>query len=170
MRNKQADKGIEVYEKYLALLGDKADISDKYTLGTKYFAAYQQQNNTPEQKQVYHDKAEEAFKAVVGTETTNRLPIVLALQMLARLSNTDTNKPLDLVRDYYVKAINESEDETIKQKASNARFEACRYLFFYYVSIDTPNKVEATKYATIAKSIRPDDDFVKAAFEHLKTM
>ena len=170
VRNKQADKGIEVYEKYLALLGDKADISDKYTLGTKYLAAYQQQNNTPEQKQVYHDKAEEAFKAVIGTETTNRLPIVLAIQMLARLSNTDTNKPLDLVRDYYVKVINESEDETIKQKASNARFEACRYLFFYYVSIDTPNKVEATKYATIAKSIRPDDDFVKAAFEHLKTM
>jgi hypothetical protein len=90
--------------------------------------------------------------------------------VLARLSNTDTNKPLDLVRDYYVKVINESEDETIKQKASNARFEACRYLFFYYVSIDTPNKAEATKYATIAKSIRPDDDFVKAAFEHLKTM
>lgn len=170
VRNKQADKGIEVYEKYLALLGDKADISDKYTLGTKYLAAYQQQNNTPEQKQAYHDKAEEAFKAVIGTETTNRLPIVLAIQMLARLSNTDTNKPLDLVRDYYVKVINESEDEAIKQKASNARFEACRYLFFYYVSIDTPNKVEATKYATIAKSIRPDDDFVKAAFEHLKAM
>ena len=58
----------------------------------------------------------------------------------------------------------------MKEKAKNLRFEACRYLFFYYVSIDTPNKAEATKYATIAKEINPDNDFVKAAFDHLKTM
>ena len=32
------------------------------------------------------------------------------------------------------------------------------------------NRAEATKYATIAKSIDPENDFVKAAFEHLKTM
>ena len=170
VRNKQADKGIEVYEKYLALLGDKADISDKYTLGTKYLAGYQQQDNTPEQKKAYHDKAEQAFKDVIATETENKLPKVLSYQMLARLNNTDTNKPLDAVRDCYVNVINESEDDAIKTKARNARFEACRYLFFYYVSIPTPNKAEATKYANIAKDINPDDSFVKAALDHLKTM
>lgn len=170
IRNKQADKGIEVFEKYLALLGDKADISDKYQLGTKYLAGYQQQNSTPEQKKAYHDKAEQAFKDVIATQTENKLPKVLAYQMLARLNNTDTNKPLDAVRDCYVNVINESEDEAVKAKAANARFEACRYLFFYYVSIATPNKAEATKYATIAKQIRPDDSFVKAAFEHLKSL
>ncbi len=170
VRNKQADKGIEVFEKYLALLGDKADISDKYQLGTKYFAGYQQQDNTPEQKEAYYNKAKEAFTAVANAETTNKLPVVMANQMLARLSNTDTNKPLDAVRDYYVKVINDSEDESIRSKARNSRFEACRYLFFYYVSIDTPNKAEASKYANIAKDINPDDSFVKAALEHLKTM
>lgn len=170
VRNKQADKGIEVFEKYLALLGDKADISDKYQLGTKYLAGWQQENNTPEQKKAYHDKAEQAFKDVLATETENKLPKVLAYQMLARLNNTDTNKPIDAVRDNYVNVINESEDDAIKAKARNARYEACRYLFFYYVAINTPNKAEATKYATIAKEIDPESDFVKAAFEHLKTM
>ncbi len=170
VRNKQAEKGIEVFEKYLALLGDKADITDKYQLGTKYLAAYQQQDVTPEKKALFHDKAEEAFKSVASSETTNHLPIVLAYQMLARLSNTDTNKPLDAVRDYYLKVIQESNDSAIIEKARNPRFEACRYLFFYYVSIDTPNKAEATTYANIAKEINPDDSFVKAALEHLKTM
>ena len=133
-------------------------------------AGYQQQDNTPEQKKAYHDKAEQAFKDVIATETENKLPKVLSYQMLARLNNTDTNKPLDAVRDCYVNVINESEDDAIKTKARNARFEACRYLFFYYVSIPTPNKVEATKYANIAKDINPDDSFVKAALDHLKTM
>lgn len=172
IRNKQAEQGIAAFEKYLGLLGDKADISDRYLLGTKFLAAYQQKDNTPEKKQEYFNKANEAFKAVLSTETTNNLPKVLAYQQLARLNNTDNNKPLDVVRDYYIKALEASQEETLKDKpqAKNARFEACRYLFFYYVSIATPNKAEATKYATIAKEINPEDNFVKAAFEHLKTM
>lgn len=170
VRNQQAEKGIEVFEKYLALLGDKADISDKYSMGTKYLAAYQQENITPEQKKTYHDKAVEIFKGITTAETTNRLPIVMAYQMLARLSNTDSNKPLEEVHNYYIKVLNESEDEAIKSKASNPRFEAARYLFFYYVTDPTTNKTEATKYAGILKSIRPDDNFTKMAVDHVKTM
>ncbi len=170
VRNKQAEKGIEVFEKYLALLGDKADISDKYSMGTKYLAAYQQENITPEQKKAYHDKAVEIFKSITTAETTNHLPIVMAYQMLARLSNTDSQKPLTEVHDYYIKVLSESEDEAIKNKAANARFEAARYLFFYYVTDPTTNKVEATKYAGILKTIRPDDNFTKMAVEHVKSM
>lgn len=90
--------------------------------------------------------------------------------MLARLSNTDSQKPLTEVHDYYIKVLSESEDEAIKNKAANARFEAARYLFFYYVTDPTTNKVEATKYAGILKSIRPDDNFTKMAVEHVKSM
>ena len=90
--------------------------------------------------------------------------------MLARLSNTDSNKPLEEVHNYYIKVLNESEDEAIKSKASNPRFEAARYLFFYYVTDPTTNKTEATKYAGILKSIRPDDNFTKMAVDHVKTM
>ena len=170
VRNKQAEQGIEVFQKYLELLGDKADISDRYMLGTKYLAAYQQQDNTPEKKAEYFAKADDAFKAVIESGAENRLPIVLAYQQRARLNNTDTQKPLDIVRDYYQKVIEESNAPEVEAKAKNARFEACRYLFFYYVAIDTPNKEEATKYAEIAKGINPEDNFVKAAFEHIATM
>lgn len=170
VRSKQAEKGIEVFEKYLQLLGDKADISDKYTMGTKYLAAYQQENVTPEQKEVFRSKAVEIFKGITTMETTNRLPVVLAYQMLARLSNTDSQKPLEEVHDYYLKVISESENDEIKSKAANARFEAARYLFFYFVTDPTTNKVEATKYAEVLKSIRPDDNFTKMAVEHVSTM
>ena len=170
VRNKQAEQGIEIFQKYLELLGDKADISDRYMLGTKYLAAYQQQDNTPEKKAEYFAKADDAFKAVIESGAENRLPIVLAYQQRARLNNTDTQKPLDIVRDYYQKVIEESNAPEVEAKAKNARFEACRYLFFYYVAIDTPNKEEATKYAEIAKGINPEDNFVKAAFEHIATM
>ena len=67
IRNKQAEQGIAAFEKYLGLLGDKADISDRYLLGTKFLAAYQQKDNTPEKKQEYFNKANEAFKAVLST-------------------------------------------------------------------------------------------------------
>ena len=170
VRNKQAAKGIEVFNKYLELLGDKADLSDKYQLGYKYAAAYQQKDNTPEQKKEYHDKAISTFKAITEAQSENRMPILMSYRMLANLSITDANKPSATACEYYTKLMNESEGEDVKEKAKNLRFEACRYLFFYYVSIDTPSKAEATKYATIAKEINPDNDFVKAAFEHLKTM
>ena len=94
----------------------------------------------------------------------------MSYRMSANLSITDANKPSDAARDYYTKLMNESDNAEVKEKAKNLRYEACRYLFFYYVSIATPNKAEATKYATIAKEINPDDNFVKAAFEHLKTL
>ena len=170
VRNKQAEQGIEVFHKYLELLGDKADVSDRYMLGTKYLAAYQQQDITPEKKADLFAKADEAFKAVIESGAENRLPIVLAYQQRARLNNTDSQKPLDIVRDYYAKVIEESNAPEVEAKAKNARFEACRYLFFYYVAIDTPNKEEATKYAEIAKGINPEDPFVQAAFEHIATM
>ena len=170
VRNKQAEQGIEVFQKYLALLGDKADVSDRYMLGTKYLAAYQQQDITPEKKAEFFAKADEAFKAVIESGAENRLPIVLAYQQRARLNNTDSQKPLDIVRDYYAKVIEESNAPEVEAKAKNARFEACRYLFFYYVAIDTPSKEEATKYAEIAKGINPEDPFVQAAFEHIATM
>lgn len=170
VRNKQAIKGIEVFEKYLALLGDKADNSDKYQLGFKYAAAYQQKDNTPEQKKLYHDKAVEIFKQIITAEGENRMPMLMSYRMLANLSITDANKPCDEARGYYTKLLAESEGDDVKEKAKNLRYEACRYLFFYYVAIDTPNKAEATKYATIAKNINPEDSFVKDAFEHLKTM
>ena len=170
VRNKQAEEGIAVFQKYLELLGDKADVSDRYLLGTKYLAAYQQQDNTPEKKAEFFAKADEAFKAVIESGSENRLPIVLAYQQLARLNNTNSQTPMDIVRDYYQKVIEESSAPEVEAKAKSARFEACRYLFFYYVAIDTPSKADATKYAEIAKGINPDDPFVQAAFEHIATM
>lgn len=170
IRLKQPEKGIESFEKYLSLKGDAADNSDRYLLGTKYMAAYQQDSISADLKKTYASKASETFNAVIAADAENPLPKIMAYQQLARLNNTDSNTPNDVVRDNYLKVLELSEAEDVKAKASNSRYEACRYLFFYYVAIPTPNKTEATKYATIAQEINPDDSFVQAAFEHLKTM
>ena len=114
VRNKQAAKGIEVFNKYLELLGDKADLSDKYQLGYKYAAAYQQKDNTPEQKKEYHDKAVATFKAITEAQSENRMPILMSYRMLANLSITDANKPSAAACEYYTKLMNESEGEYVK--------------------------------------------------------
>lgn len=170
-RNKQSDECISTFNKYLSLLGDKVDNSDKYTLGQHYYAAYQQATDAAK-KQEYFDAANNTFNEIASSTAENRLPIALAYMQLARLNNTDNQKPLDKVRDYYNQVIEVASEDAIKDKtqAKNARFEACRYNFFYYVSLDTPSKAEATKYATMAKEIDPENDFVTAAFEHLSTM
>lgn len=170
VRLRNPEKSIEAYEKYLSLKGDKADNSDRYMYGTRFMAAYQQDSISAEQKKAFADKATEVFNGVIAAEAENPLPKIMSYQQLARLNNTDSNTPNDVVRDYYLKVLEMSEADDVKSKAANSRFEACRYLFFYYVAIPTPNKEEATKYATIAKEINPDDGFVQAAFEHIATM
>lgn len=173
VRLDQAEKGIEAYQKYLDIKGDKVDARDKYTLGTKYLAASQQDSISADQKKMFADKAAEVYNEVITTPSDNPLLKVNAYRDLARLSNINSGEPNDVVRDYYIKSLDAAEaitDEKIKARSSSARFEACRYLFFYYVVIPNPSKAEATKYATIAKEISPDNSFVKDAFEHLKTM
>lgn len=169
-RNKDAEKCIAMFRKYLDLLGEKADLSDKFTLGTNYAAASQMQSVPEEKKAEYHKMAIDTFKEITTSETTNHLPIVMSYVQLARLTNTDNQTPLDEVHDYYIKALTEAEDAAIKEKAAGARFEAARYLFFYYVTNPKVNKAEATKYANLLNDIRPDDDFTKMAVAHVKTM
>ena len=163
-RNKQAALGIKTFNTYLEKLGDKADLSDRFLLATKYMAAYQQEDTPEAEKAEYYQKAGEIFREVIEKKPD----YVQAYIFLARLSNVDSSKPLAEVRDIYKKVLEVSEPN--KEKFENYRFEACRYIFFYDVSIEPADIEDAKKICEIAKSIRPDDDFVKNAETYLKQM
>lgn len=161
-RNQQAEEGIEVFKKYLDLMGDKADLSDRFLLGTKYMAAYQQDSIAPDAKQKYFAEADAIFKEVMEKKPD----YVQAIVFRARLNNTDSQKPLPLVRDLYIKALEVSEDDPDKVKSY--RFEACRYLFFYDVSIEPADLADAKRVYLIAKGIDAENSFIKAAEQYLK--
>lgn len=167
-RNKQAELGIEAYNKYLELMGDKVDVADRYVLGTKYMAAYQEQDITPEKKAEYFKKADDTFAAVIAENPENKLTLTLTYLQRARLNNTDAQKPIDVVKDYYQKVLESSESVADRTKAQ--RFEACRYLFFYYVSIEPANNDEARKVLELAKSIDPSNAFIQNGETYLNTV
>ena len=61
-----------------------------------------------------------------------------------------------------------SEAEADKYKSY--RFEACKYLFFYAVSVDPVDIELAKKVHAIAAGISPDDDFVKNAGQYIQML
>lgn len=162
IRNKQYDKGIEAYNIYLQKRGDKVDTADRFLLATKYVYACLDETTTPEKKNDYRAKAEATFKEVIDKKPD----FVQAYIQLARLNNTDTQKPIAAVRDYYNKVLEVSESKADEFAAQ--RFEACRYIFFYDVSIEPEDFEDAKRICAILKSIRPDDEFVKNAEQFLQ--
>lgn len=164
VRNKETEKGLEAYTKYLELKGDKADLSDRFLLGTKYMAAYQEDSISAEKKADYFAKADAIFAEVMEKKPD----YVQAVVFRARLNNTDSQKPIAAVRDLYNKVLEVS--QTDQEKYKNYRFEACRYLFFYDVSIEPADMADAKRAYEMAKSINPDDAFVKNAATYLKQM
>ncbi len=163
-RNKQAEEGITAFNKYLELMGDKADLSDRFLLGTKYMAAYQQEGLPADKKAEYFQKADAIFKEVMEKKPD----YVQAIIFSARLNNTDSQKPIAAVRDLYQKVLDVSASEA--QKYASYRLEACRYLFFYAVSVEPVDKAAAKNAYDMAKSIDPENDFVKNAAAYLKQL
>lgn len=163
-RNKQAEEGIAAFQKYLDMMGDKADISDRFLLGTKYMAAQQQADTPADKKAEYFQKADAIFKEVMEKKPD----YVPAIVFSARLNNTDSQKPLPAVRDLYQKVLEVSNDDADKYK--NYRFEACRYLFFYAVSVEPVDKAGAKKAYDMAKAMDPENDFVANAGKYLKQL
>lgn len=161
-RNKQAEQGIAAYAKYLEILGDKADLSDRFLLGTKYMAAYQEEGIEESKKQEYFNLADGIFAEVMEEKPD----YVQAIIFRARLNNTDSQTPNDTVRDLYQKVLDQSAAEP--EKSANQRYEACRYLFFYAVSMEPEDVEGAQKAYEIAKEIKPEDSFVKNAELYLQ--
>ena len=163
-RNNQAELGLETYGKFLALLGDKADLGDTFLYGVKYYQASKGEGVAPEKAQEYMQKADAIFADVMQKKPD----YVQAVAYRARLHVVDSSKPEVTPRDYYLKVLEVSEAEADKYKSY--RFEACKYLFFYAVSVDPVDIELAKKVHAIAAGISPDDDFVKNAGQYIQML
>lgn len=156
-QNKQAELGLEAYKKYLELIGDKAELSDRFLLGVQYMKVYQEEGTDPERKQQFFQDADNIFAEVMEQKPD----YVTAIIYRARLNNTDPTKINEEVKNLYVKVLEvtaDRPDETMRE-----RFEAARYLFFYAVNVEPNDMALAERAYEIAKTIAPDDKFVQNA-------
>lgn len=161
-QNQQAELGLETYKKYLVVIGDKADLSDKFFLGRRYVAVYQEQGVDPEKKQQCFDEANKIF-----AEVMEKKPDFIEVYIqCARLNNTDSSVANDTVKNYYLKVIEmtaETPDEYKRQ-----RLEASKYLFFYAINVEPNDMQLARRVLDIAAGINPNDKFVQQATKFME--
>lgn len=161
-QNQQAELGLETYKKYLEVIGDKADLSDKFFLGRRYVAVYQEPGVDPEKKQQCFDEANKIF-----AEVMEKKPDFIEVYIqCARLNNTDSSVANETVKNYYLKVIEmtaETPDEYKRQ-----RLEASKYLFFYAINVEPNDMQLARRVLDIAAGIEPNDKFVQQATKFME--
>lgn len=166
------DECFDAYAKYFALKGDKVDATDYLQIANSYTAAFNRGEEA--KKEEYFKKANEYYDKTTAYEMENHRSRLLAYQRQARLNNVDNQKPIDAVRDYYLKVIEVGSEDALKDVSISidARYEACRYLFFYYVSVEPADKENATKVATMAKELNKEgtEATIKSFFDYLQTI
>lgn len=161
-QNQQAELGLETYKKYLEVIGDKADLSDKFFLGRRYVAVYQEQGVDPEKKQQCFDEANKIFAEVMEKKPD----FIEVYVQCARLNNTDSSVANETVKNYYLKVIEmtaETPDEYKRQ-----RLEASKYLFFYAINVEPNDMQLARRVLDIAAGINPNDKFVQQATKFME--
>ena len=148
-RNKQYNEAIATFTEYMTKQGDdKIKVADYLQLAQMYMPAARQEGLTPEQKQDYLNKADEALAKALEKEPTAYQAWLLRAQM----SITDPRTPEEKPREYYEKAL---EVMTANQKGSEANYaQVYSYLAFYHVQKD--NHAEARKYANLLLQIDPE--------------
>ena len=161
-KNQQAELGLETYKKYLEVIGDKADLSDRFLLGVQYMKVYQEEGTDPEKKQQCFQDADKIFAEVMDKKPD----YVNAIIYRARLNNTDPTKINEEVKNLYDKALEVTEDSPDEYK--RYRLEASKYLFFYAINVE-PNDMElARRVLDIAAGINPNDKFVQQATKFME--
>ena len=161
-QNQQAELGLETYKKYLEVIGDKADLSDKFFLGRRYVAVYQEPGVDPEKKQQCFDEANKIFAEVMEKKPD----FIEVYVQCARLNDTDSSVANDTVKNYYLKVIEmtaETPDEYKRQ-----RLEASKYLFFYAINVEPNDMQLARRVLDIAAGIEPNDKFVQQATKFME--
>lgn len=160
-RNKQMKEGIDTYEKYIAILGDKVQLSDHFGLGQQYLAASQQTDITPEEKAAYVHAGDSIFLAILAEKPDS----YQAVLMRAAINITDGSKPEDNVKALYDEALQMMEG---KENTEAGKLQALRYLAFYAVQKDQLE--DARKYCDQIMTIEPENAFAKQIDTYLKSM
>ena len=151
-RDHQPEEALGAFQKYLQILGDKAQMADSFRLGEIYAAASQE-------KSEYFKAGDELFQTIADRTPDN----YQAVLMRARINITDSSKPQDKVRELYeevLKRAGKSED------VKSARTEADRYLIFYYINKDMLQ--DARRVTNDLLSIDPTNAVAKNAEAYLK--
>lgn len=161
-QNQQAELGLETFMKYLEVIGDKADLTDKYLLARRYVAVYQQEDVAPERKQQCFEEADKLFSEIMEKKPD----FVDAYVQRARLNNTDPKVPNETVKNFFMKVIEITEETPDKYK--RPRFEACQYLFFYAIYVEPNDMQLARRVLDIAAGIDPNHKFVQQATKFME--
>lgn len=148
--DKRAVAAIPYYEKYLTLIGDKADAVERFGLGNIYIAAQNEVKDNPTLRQQYIDAGDKIFADYSEAQPTKyQGPFYRA-----KLWILDPNSPEEKPREYYTKAlelIGDDADYAVQKK------EALRYLIFYYVKKE--EDATCRKYVDQMLKLDPNDAF-----------
>lgn len=160
-RNKEFDKAIATYGKFIKMAGDKAKLSDLLGYGQMYMYASQQDSLPEDQKRKYMADGDAVFQEVLAKEPD----AYQAMLFRARINIFDGSQPEDKPTELYKEALKMMEG---REGADAARFEACRYLAFRGIKLDLLD--EARQYTDIMLQIRPNDSQTKTFDSYLKSM
>ena len=160
-RNKEFDKAISTYGKFIDLAKDKLKLSDLLGYGQMYMYASQQDSISMDQKLKYISEGDSVFKSVLEKEPT----AYQAMLFRARINIIDGSSPEDKPTELYREALKMMEG---RENVSSAKFEACRYLAFRGIKLDLLD--EARQYTNIMLEIKPNDGQTKTFDAYLKSM
>ena len=158
-RNHQPEDALTLFQQYLKLRGDKAEMTDSFRLGEIYAAASQEKSLSPEKKNEYFQAGDALFETIAARTPENYQPVL----MRARINITDPSVPQDKVHELYEEVLKRAgKGEDVK----SARTEADRYLIFYYINKDMLQ--DARRVTDDLLSIDPANAVGKNAESYLK--
>ena len=163
-RNKQAEKAIERFSKYLSLAGDKVDSRDNLRLGEIYARASQDETIAADKRNEYFDKAVSLFEHFNSAETEQYQSSLMLARMFAGkgdIKSAEAGK----ARTYFeevLKRCGTSDD------VKSVRIQALSYLVSYFIQNDM--NAEARKVTTELLSVDPTNDLGKKASSFLNSV
>lgn len=161
--NKELDKGIDTYKRYLAQLGDKVELTDLFGLGQQYLAASQQAGLAPEKRAQYVASGDSVFAKIQQKRPDSyQAPLMRAV---INISDPANPKPEDNVKAYYEEALKLMEG---KEDVKAAKLQALRYLAFYAVQKDLYD--DARKYCNEILAVDENDGTGKQIDAYLKSL
>lgn len=147
--NKQAEEAIPYYERYLTLIGDKADAAERFGLGNIYIAA-KDQNKDPETRMKYVEAGDKIFAEYMEAQPEKYQGPFYRAQLWI----LDGNQPEEKPREYYTKALELIGDNTDYDSQKKV---ALRYLIFYYLKKN--EDATCSKYVAQLLKLDPKDAF-----------
>lgn len=163
-RNKQSEKAIERFTKYLSLVGDKVDSRDNLRLGEIYARASQDETIAADKRNEYFDKAVSLFEQFNNAETEQYQSALMLARMFAGkgdIKSAEAGK----ARTYFeevLKRCGTSDD------VKSVRIQALSYLVSYFIQNDM--NAEARKVTTELLSVDPTNDLGKKASSFLNSV